>query len=81
MRSRPMPRACWASRRLLDSASNVQLMIAWLDEGDVGQSPLRAALLADFAAVGGYPRGPRKLAVSCGRGDGAGGSARPGPRR
>ena len=50
-------------------------MIEWLNGGKVTQSPLRAELLADFAAAGGYPRGPRKLAVSCGRGDGVGGSA------
>ena len=42
--------------RLLDSDSNVQLMIEWLHEGEVGQSPLRDELLADFAAVGGYPQ-------------------------
>ena len=31
-------------------------MIEWLHDGEVGQSPLRDELLADFAAVGGYPR-------------------------
>ena len=56
-------------------------MIEWLDEGEVGQSPLREELLADFAAVGGYPRAPRKLAVSCGRGDGRRRLRPAGPRR
>jgi cytochrome P450 len=63
---------------LIDAPSNQQLMIAWLNDGAVGQSPLRAELLSDLAAVGGYPKQPRKLAVSCGRGDGVGGAAQPG---
>jgi cytochrome P450 len=60
---------------LLDSPSNVQLMIAWLHEGDVGRGALRDQLLTDFDKIGGYPKVPRKLAVSCGRGDGVGGHA------
>jgi cytochrome P450 len=60
---------------LLDSPSNVQLMIAWLHEGDVGRGALRDQLLTDFDKIGGYPKMPRKLAVSCGRGDGVGGHA------
>ena len=71
----PYARGLLGFSRLLDADSNVQLMIQWWNDGKVGRSPLRDELLADFAAVGGYPSRPRKLAVSCGRGDGVGGSA------
>ncbi len=41
--------------------------------GTTGESdPLRAAMLADFAAVGGYPAEPRKVAVANGSGEQAG---------
>jgi cytochrome P450 len=59
---------------LIDSPSNQQLLIAWLHDGTVAQSPLRDQLLRDLDAIGGYPREPRKLAVACGRGDGAAGA-------
>jgi cytochrome P450 len=71
----PIARSLGGFAALLDSPSNQQLMIEWLHEGNVVQSDLRAALLHDLEAVGGYPRQPRKLAVSCGRGDGIGGAA------
>jgi cytochrome P450 len=74
----PYARGLMGFSRLLDSDANVQLMIEWLHEGEVVRSPLRDELLADFEKVGGYPRTPRKLAVSCGRGDGVGGSAKAG---
>ena len=72
---RPMARSLGGFAALLDSPSNQQLMIAWLDGTEVVESPLRAALMHDLEAVGGYPRQPRKLAVSCGSGTGAGGAA------
>jgi cytochrome P450 len=65
---------------LLSSPGNQQMMLSWLQgDGTVGVSPLREQLGRDFAAVGGWPKKPRKLAVSCGRGDGVG-SATPGAR-
>jgi cytochrome P450 len=71
----PVARSLGGFAGLIDSPSNQQLMIAWLAGGEVVQSPLRAALLADLAAVGDYPRQPRKLAVACGSGDGTAGAA------
>jgi hypothetical protein len=41
-------------------------------------SPLREGLLADLDAVGGWPQQPRRIAVSCGRGDGLASDATPG---
>jgi cytochrome P450 len=64
--------------RLIDSDSNVQLMIAWWDGENVGRGALRDELLEDLAAVGDYPSRPSRLAVSCGRGDGVPGTAMPG---
>jgi cytochrome P450 len=65
---------------LLDSPSNQQMMLSWLhDDGTAGISPLRAQLLEDLERIGGWPKQPRKLAVSCGRGDGKG-DATPGAR-
>src|SRR5215207_8303197 len=57
--------------QLLDSPANQQFDLWWLHEGTVGTSPLREALVQDLAALGNYPRLPRRLAVSSGRGDGA----------
>jgi len=71
----PFARSLGGFAGLLDSPSNQQLMIAWLQQGEVVQSELRKALIRDLAAVGGYPSQPRKIAVSCGRGDGHGGPA------
>jgi cytochrome P450 len=76
----PYARSLESFSRLIDSASNVQLMLAWWDGQTVSRSPLRDELLAAFAAVGEYPSRPRKLAVSCGRGDGVGGPATAGTR-
>jgi cytochrome P450 len=55
---------------LLNSPSNQQLMIEWLSEGMVGTSPLREQFVHALERLG-YPEQPRKLAVACGRGDGA----------
>lgn len=56
---------------LLDSPGNQQMMLFWLhDDGTPEVSPLREQLLRDFERVGRFPKQPRKLAVSCGRGDG-----------
>jgi len=71
----PIARSLGGFAMLLDSPSNQQLMIEWLHEGKIGQSALRTALNDDLEAIAGYPRQPRKLAVSCGRGDGIGGAA------
>jgi cytochrome P450 len=54
---------------LLNSPSNQQLMIEWLDEGLLGTSPRRDRFVAELERLG-YPEQPRTLAVSCGRGDG-----------
>ena len=54
---------------LLNSPANQQLMIEWFDEGLVGTSPLRDRFAEDLERIG-HPEQPRKLAVSCGRGDG-----------
>lgn len=56
---------------LLDSPANQQFMMSWLHDGAVAASPLRQEYLARLAALGGYPQGPRRYAISCGRGDGA----------
>jgi cytochrome P450 len=58
---------------LLDSPSNQQLMIEWLHEGEVRTSPLRKPFMDELKRLG-YPEAPRKLAVSCGRGDGGDGT-------
>jgi cytochrome P450 len=54
---------------LLNSPSNQELMIEWLDDGLLGTSPRRDRFVADLERLG-YPEQPYKLAVSCGRGDG-----------
>jgi cytochrome P450 len=65
-------------QQLIDSPGNQQMMLSWLDEnGKAGVSNLRKELLSHFEQIGGYPKQPRKLAVSCGRGDGEG-NASPG---
>jgi cytochrome P450 len=71
----PYMRGLGGYAMLLDSPSNQQLMLEYLHGGGGGPSPLRAGLLQALADVGGYPRQPRKLAVSCGRRDGVGGAA------
>lgn len=55
---------------LLDAPGNQQMMLSWLHEGTPQVSPLRHQLLSDLEGLGGYPRHARRIAVSCGRGDG-----------
>jgi cytochrome P450 len=71
----PYMRGLGGYAMLLDSPSNQQLMIEYLQDGGGGMSPLRADLMKVLADVGAYPRQPRKLAVSCGQGNGVGGAA------
>ncbi len=63
---------------LIDSPSNQQLIMYWLHDGAVAASPLREQLLRDLDALGGWPQKPRRIAVSCGRGDGVGNGSSPG---
>jgi cytochrome P450 len=56
---------------LLDSPANQQFDLWWLHDGAVQTSQLRDELVGDFAELGDYPKLPRKLAISAGRGDGA----------
>jgi cytochrome P450 len=62
--------ALGAYAALLDSPANQQFDLWWLHNGAVQTSELRTELVSDLAALGDYPRLPRKLAVSAGRGDG-----------
>lgn len=55
---------------LIDTPANQEFLIEWLNGGDVGVSPLRTSLLQQFANMGGYPQRPRRIAVSCGHGNG-----------
>jgi len=55
---------------LLDSPANQQFDLWWLHDGAVQTSPLRDELVSDFAELGDWPKLPRKLAASSGRGDG-----------
>jgi hypothetical protein len=57
--------------QLLDSAANQQFVLWWLHDGVVQTSPRRTAFIDELARLGDYPQLPRRLAVSCGRGDGA----------
>ena len=59
-----------AEAQLLDSPANQQFVMWWLHDGVAQISPLRTAFAAELAALGSYPQRPRRLAVSCGRGDG-----------
>ncbi len=45
-----------------------------------GPDPMRAALAADFAAVGGYPQQPRRVGFANGTGDGTGQGYAPGTK-
>jgi hypothetical protein len=56
--------------QLIDAVSNQQFMMSWVRNGEALESPLRTEFLADLRRVGWYPQRPRKLALSCGRGDG-----------
>jgi len=60
--------------QLLDSPANQQFDLWWLHGGIVRTSPLREAFVRELAALGDYPKLPRLLAVSSGRGDGARGA-------
>jgi cytochrome P450 len=62
----PYARGLAGFAALLDSDSNQQLMINWLHNGEVSRSQQRRDFLKELYAIGGYPRQPRKLAVSCG---------------
>ncbi len=55
---------------LLDSTSNQQFMMTWVNAGTAAESPLRTELMREFDGIGGYPQLPERIAVSCGRGDG-----------
>jgi cytochrome P450 len=55
---------------LLDAPSNQQFLMTWVSQGASGPSPLRTAFLAELKSLGGYPQGVRRIAVSCGTGDG-----------
>ncbi|MCW3069369.1 MAG: cytochrome [Solirubrobacterales bacterium] len=56
---------------LLDSPANQQFVLWWLHGGTVQTSPLREAFIKELSELGDYPQLPRRLAISCGRGDGA----------
>jgi cytochrome P450 len=62
--------ALGAYAALLDSPANQQFDLWWLHDGAVQTSRLRDELMSDFAELGDWPKLPRKLAVSAGRGDG-----------
>lgn len=59
-----------AYAKLLDSPANRQFDLWWLHDGVPQTSPLRTELTGELAALGDYPKRPRRLAISCGRGDG-----------
>ena len=54
----------------LDSPANQQFVMHWVHGDQAGPSPLRMQFLSDLVALGNYPQQARRLAVSCGRGDG-----------
>jgi pimeloyl-[acyl-carrier protein] synthase len=66
----PMLPALAGSAALLDSPANQQFDIYWVHDGAVQTSPLREELVRDLATLGDYPKKPRLLAISSGRGDG-----------
>src|SRR6185437_11516197 len=55
---------------LLDSPSNQQFMMTWVNAGTAAPSPLRTELLRELEGIGNYPQKPERIAVACGRGDG-----------
>jgi cytochrome P450 len=67
----PFMRALQGFASLLDAPSNQQLLLHWLHDGKAGPSPLRESFQTRLTELG-YPRQPRKLAVSCGQRDGEG---------
>ncbi len=52
------------------STSNQQFMMVWLNGTNAIESPLRTEFMRELNGVGGYPQRPRRIAMSCGRGDG-----------
>jgi len=70
-----LPTFAW----LLDSPANQQFDMSWVHAGTAQTSPLREAFVRELTQLGDYPKGPRLLAASCGRGDGVR-SAPPGVR-
>jgi hypothetical protein len=67
---RPFLPALAGYATLLDSPANQQFDLWWVNDGAARTSPLREEWVRDLAAVGDYPQRPRRLAMSCGRGDG-----------
>lgn len=63
-----------AEAQLLDSPANQQFVLGWLHDGVAEVSPLRTAFVEELKKLGNYPQSPRRLAVACGRGDGASGT-------
>jgi hypothetical protein len=57
--------------QLLDSPANQQFVLWWIHDGVAQTSPLRRAFIDELTRLGDYPKLPRRLAISCGRGDGA----------
>lgn len=55
---------------LLATPADQEFLRAYLSDGVVQVSPMRTWLLQQFEHVGGYPQLPRRIAVSCGRGNG-----------
>lgn len=51
---------------VLDSPANQQFVMSWVHGGSVQVSPLRQQYLQALDAIGGYPKQPRKLAISSG---------------
>jgi hypothetical protein len=56
--------------QLLDAPANQQFDMWVLHGRNARVAPLREQFVEELANLGGYPRVPRRLAVSCGRGDG-----------
>jgi hypothetical protein len=67
---RPALPALAAYAEQLDSPANQQFDLWWVHDGTASMSRLRQEWVRDLAAVGDYPQRPRRLAMSCGRGDG-----------
>jgi hypothetical protein len=55
---------------LLDSPANQQFVMTWVHGDSAQPSPLRQRFLQALDAIGGYPKLPRKLAISSGSGGG-----------
>ncbi len=66
----PILPALAAQAELLNSPANQQFVLWCLRDGVPQTSPLRTAFLEELNGLGGYPKQPRRLAISSGRGDG-----------